>query len=144
VSEQRIERGRASSLRADARAVRDAVFVAEQGIDPALEYDGHDAAALHVVGYVGDEPVATARLRSPSTDVGKVERVAVRASHRGEGWGRRVMAAVHEAARAAGHDRLRLHAQTRVRGFYESLGYEAVGDVFQEAGTPHVAMVRDL
>ncbi|MFB6120269.1 MAG: GNAT family N-acetyltransferase [Halobacteriaceae archaeon] len=144
MSEHRIERGRGASLRADARAVREAVFVEEQGVDPELEYDDHDATALHFVGYAGEDPVAAARLRTADDGVGKVERVAVRESRRGRGWGRRLMVAVHDAARDEGYERLRLHAQTHVRGFYEALGYEAVSDTFTEAGIPHVAMVRRL
>jgi predicted GNAT family N-acyltransferase len=146
VSERRVARGEGAALRSDARSVRETVFVEEQGVDPELEYDEHDETALHVVGYDGERPVAAARLRpyDEAETVGKVERVAVCAARRGEGWGRTVMDAVHDAARGRGYDRLRLHAQTRVEGFYAALDYETVGDEFEEAGIPHVAMVRDL
>jgi predicted GNAT family N-acyltransferase len=37
-----------------------------------------------------------------------------------------------------------LHAQLTARRFYESAGYTAVGDVYEEAGIAHVTMRRRL
>jgi predicted GNAT family N-acyltransferase len=139
----RVVEATTAAERADAFAVRKAVFVEEQGVDPDLEYDEHDEAATHFVAY-GDGPVGAARLRASDPGVGKVERVAVLADHRGEGVGRAVMTAVHDAARERGFGELYLHAQTRVAGFYERLGYEVEGGEFEEAGIPHVAMRRGL
>ena len=130
--------------RADALAVRHAVFVEGQGIAEDRELDGLDDQATHVVAYDGGEPIGAARLREPEAETGKVERVAVREGRRGEGWGRRVMATVHTEARERGLTRLVLHAQTEVEGFYRRLGYRTVSDEFEEAGIPHVEMVRDL
>ncbi|WP_424019583.1 GNAT family N-acetyltransferase [Halorientalis pallida] len=130
--------------RADALAVRHAVFVEGQGIDEDRELDGLDDEAVHVVAYDDGDPIGAARLREPETGTGKVERVAVREERRGEGWGRRVMATVHTAARESGLTRLVLHAQTEVEGFYRRLGYRTVSDEFEEAGIPHVEMVRAL
>jgi len=143
--------------RDDAFAVRRAVFVDEQGVDEDIEYDDHDepgADATHFVAYTEGEPVGAARLRpadgtdpTPASDggpPGKAERVAVAADSRGEGWGRRLMNAVEARARETGFDRVTLHAQTHVRGFYERLGYEAHGEEFEEAGIPHVAMDKRL
>ncbi|SDF82703.1 GNAT family N-acetyltransferase [Halorientalis regularis] len=130
--------------RADALAVRHAVFVEGQGIAEDRELDGLDDGAVHVVAYDDGNPIGAARLREPETGTGKVERVAVREDRRGEGWGRRVMATVHTAARERGLTRLVLHAQTEVEGFYRGLGYRTVSDEFEEAGIPHVEMVRAL
>jgi predicted GNAT family N-acyltransferase len=131
---------------ADAHAVRRAVFVEEQGVPEDIEIDGLDDRASQFVAYErgSDEPVGTARLRVPKERVGKPERVAVRESHRGEGLGRQLMAAVEAAARERGCERLRLHAQTTVEGFYERLGYETTSGVFEEAGIPHVEMEKEL
>ena len=148
--------------RDDAFAVRRSVFVDEQGVAAEVEYDEYDdpeADATHFVAYADGVAVGAARLRpaNPGPDpdpdpdsapddgpTGKVERVAVAADRRGTGWGRRVMDAVEVRAREAGFERLTLHAQTRVRGFYDRLGYEAYGTEFEEAGIPHVAMDKEL
>ena len=140
---------------ADALAVRRTVFVDEQGVPPDLETDAFDDpdAATHFVAYDGDAAVGAARLRpyeGEETDDGeppmraKVERVAVRAERRGEGWGARLMDAVEAEARRSGFEGLVLHAQTPVEGFYRARGYRTVDEEFEEAGIPHVEMVRTL
>jgi len=127
-----------------ARRVRRAVFVDEQGIAAAEEWDGEDEAATHVVVTDAVAPVATARFRFRDETTVKIERVAVLADYRGEGVGRHVMGVVESRATEEGATKALLHSQERVRPFYERLGYEAVGDQFDEAGIPHRKMVKDL
>ena len=130
--------------REDAFAVRREVFVEEQGVDESLEYDAHDETATHFVAYDGDEPIGAARLREYADGVGKVERVAVRASRREGGVGRALMDTLERRADALGFDRLVLHSQTQAAGFYRDLGYERRGAAFEEAGIPHVEMRKVL
>ena len=127
-----------------ARTVRRQVFVEEQGVDEALEIDGRDADATHLLLTDGDTPVGTARLRYPDPETVKIERVAVLSSRRGEGLGRRLMERAEAHARESGATTAKLHGQQRVVPFYERLGYEPVGDPFEEAGIPHRAMVKQL
>jgi predicted GNAT family N-acyltransferase len=143
---------------ADALSVRHAVFVAEQGVPADRERDGFDAlgAALHLVARDGDRAVGAARLRAddekgePGTGGltgatrAKLERVAVLPDRRGEGVGRALTERAAAVARDHGVERVVLHAQRRVEDFYAALGYRRVGDEFEEAGIPHVRMVRDL
>jgi len=128
-----------------AHAVRRAVFIDEQGVPEDVEMDGADDEATHFVAYApeGGHAVGTARLRAVD-GVAKAERVAVHASHRGNGLGTRLMDLIETAARNRGHDEIRLHAQTGVESFYRSLGYETVGEEFEQAGIPHVEMVKRL
>lgn len=130
--------------REDAFAVRHEVFVEEQGVDEELEYDEHDPGAVHFVAYDCDEPVGAARLRELEDGLAKVERVAVLEPRRGEGIGRDLMAAVEERARGMGLEGLKLHSQSHAAGFYRDLDYEQRGEVFEEAGIPHVKMRKLL
>lgn len=130
--------------REDAYDVRFAVFVEEQGVDPDIEIDEHEEEATHFVAYADGEPVGAARLREPEDGVGKVERLAVLQSHRGDGLGRELMEAVEAEARRRGLSRLTLHGQLRVADFYEHLDYEQVSDEFEEAGIPHVEMEKSI
>jgi len=130
--------------REDAFAVRHEVFVEEQGVDEALEYDAHDETATHFVAYDGDEPIGAARLREYEDGVGKVERVAVRASRREVGIGRALMERLERRAEALGFDTLVLHSQTQAAGFYCTLDYERHGGAFEEAGISHVEMRKSL
>jgi predicted GNAT family N-acyltransferase len=124
--------------------VRRDVFVDEQGVDEAIEIDGKDPDATHVLAEIDGELVGTARLRTIGERTGKVERVAVRSAVRGSGVGRLLMDRIEEIALERDLATLELHSQTRVEGFYERLGYETVSDEFEEAGIPHVEMEKEL
>jgi predicted GNAT family N-acyltransferase len=145
-----VARARTDAERADALAVRERVFVDEQGVPMARERDGRDEEAIHLLAYDtdGDRAVGAARVRAYDTDdgipVGKLERVAVLPERRGEGLGTRLTREAERVAREEGFGRLRLAAQTHATGFYDRLGYEAVGDTFEDAGIPHRSMVKPL
>jgi len=137
--------GEWDALGADARALRQAVFVEEQGIPKELEQDAADAQALHAVAYnrLG-QPLATGRLLPAQDGVAQVGRLAVKRVLRGGGVGRQLLAALADAARARGDRALMLHAQRSAEGFYDRLGYQRRGEPFEEAGIGHVEMVRPL
>ncbi|MFI8303319.1 GNAT family N-acetyltransferase [Streptomyces sp. NPDC085927] len=135
-------------------AVRKEVFVAEQGVPEDLEYDAHDAGAVHVLALGEDgEPLGTGRLlhggaaaakTGGDTSVGSLGRLAVTRRARGLGIGAALVRGIEEAARARGLTAVDLHAQTHALGFYERLGYVAYGPEFPDAGMPHRAMRRAL
>ncbi|QSG06928.1 GNAT family N-acetyltransferase [Halapricum desulfuricans] len=128
----------------DALSVRTDVFVEEQGVPAEIEVDEHESTATHFVAYDDGAAIGTARLREPEEAIGKVERLAVRAEYRDDGVGTALMERVEAAAREREFERLRLHSQVRAAPFYASLGYERVGDQFEEAGIPHVEMRKSL
>ncbi|WP_427183437.1 GNAT family N-acetyltransferase [Bordetella bronchialis] len=124
-------------LREDAGAVRHAVFVVEQNVPPEIEMDEFDAVCVHAVAYDADGQVlGTGRLLPD----GHIGRMAVHRRARGMGVGARLLRALVEAGRSAGHRKLMLNAQTHARGFYAGQGFVVEGDEFMEAGIPHVAM----
>jgi predicted GNAT family N-acyltransferase len=132
----------------DHMRVRRTVFVQEQGVPAEIEFDQHDREdeeTLHFVAYDAFErPVGASRLRTYAPGMGKVERVAVLQTERGTGLGKQIMQVMEEAAREAGFTQLKLNAQTHAQGFYEKLGYEPYGELFEEAGIPHIAMKKTL
>jgi YbgC/YbaW family acyl-CoA thioester hydrolase len=132
-------------LGAQAQAIRQAVFVDEQGIPAALERDAADADALHALALnrLG-QPVGTGRLLAHTPGVGRIGRMAVLPVLRGAGIGAALLQALTDAARARGDRELQLHAQAGAVGFYRRLGYQPVGQPFEEAGIPHQAMARTL
>jgi len=129
---------------ADAFAVRRTVFIEGQGVSESIEMDGRDDGAIHFVIVDGDQPVGTARLRTPESETAKPERVAVLEAYREQGVGRRLMELIESEARTQGCSRAVLHAQTHVVEFYEKLGYEVTSEEFEEAGIPHVEMQKTL
>jgi predicted GNAT family N-acyltransferase len=76
--------------------------------------------------------------------VAKIGRMAVIQSVRGSGVGRAVLEALMKAARARGDHEVLLHAQTSAAPFYARSGFTPRGAEFEEAGIPHIEMVRAL
>ncbi len=140
-----IQTGDWLELGPDARNLRTEVFVQEQGIPVELEWDEADAAALHAVAYnaIG-QPIATGRLLTQQAGTGKVGRMAVKRVLRGSHVGQQLLLALLDCARARGDDEIVLNAQTSAQGFYRSIGFIARGELFDEAGIPHIEMVMRL
>ena len=134
-----------NTLGRDAARLRTAVFVREQGIPADVEADALDASARHAVLYnrLG-QPVATGRLLQQAPGVGRIGRMAVDRSVRGAQWGRVLLAALLEAARARGDTQVQLHAQCSAQGFYERAGFTVAGAPYEEAGLAHVLMTQAL
>lgn len=120
-----------------ATLVRRCVFIEEQGIPEALEWDAEDACSLHALASAGDgQPVGTARLLAD----GHIGRVAVLPSWRHAGVGSALVARLVDEAHRRGHAMVQLNAQVTVLDFYARLGFVAHGPVFDDAGIPHRAM----
>ena len=122
------------------KAVRRTVFVEEQGVPEAEEWDGQDNASRHFIAEDSTgRAVGTARLM-PS---GQIGRMAVLKHVRGTGIGARLLAAAVDAACQGGYGRIFLHSQTQAAGFYERAGFRPAGEAFMEAGIEHRLMELD-
>lgn len=140
-----IRRGAWAQLGEAARQIRTEVFVQEQQIPLELEWDEDDATALHAVAYnrLG-MPVATGRLLQHGPDVARIGRMAVTRVLRGSGLGRDILQSLLQAAAQRGDRSVLLHAQRSAEAFYRQLGFQPQGAPFEEAGIPHIEMVRAL
>ncbi|KYF81393.1 hypothetical protein BE11_00610 [Sorangium cellulosum] len=130
-----------SPLYAGALRLRHEVFVVEQAVPADIEVDALDEGAQHHVVLEGEEVVATMRI-VPYGDALKVGRVAVRKDLRGAGLGRRLLEEAIRIGEAQGARALVLDAQVVAAPFYRKLGFIEEGPIFDEAGIPHVRMVR--
>ena len=131
------------ALADDARAVRSEVFLQEQAIPVEMEWDEEDGRALHAVVCNGlGMPVATGRLIQAAPGIGRIGRMAVTRVLRGQGLGLEVLLALLQASQARGDREVMLHAQRSAEGFYRQQGFAARGEPFDEAGIPHIEMVR--
>lgn len=125
----------------DLRRLRETVFVLEQNVPAALEWDGSDPACHHVIARDdAGAPIGTGRL-TPDHRIG---RMAVLHEWRGRGVGDALLRALLEQARALGWPRVSLHAQVSAEGFYARHGFVPLGGRFSEAGIEHQAMQRAL
>lgn len=129
---------------ATCRLLRRKVFIEEQGVSEADEVDDQDGVAIHLLATDGATPVGSARLLRLG-ETGKIGRVCVLASHRGQGIGAALIrAAVAEFRNLAGVTKVKLGAQTHAIGFYEGLGFTAYGPDYDDAGIAHRDMALDL
>jgi YbgC/YbaW family acyl-CoA thioester hydrolase len=141
----RIETGDWLGLGEHSMRLRTAVFAQEQGISQALMGDADDAAAIHAVSINGvGQIVACGRLVKRSGGVGQIGRVAVHRALRGGGIGLMLLQALENAAREHGVKEIMLHAQRRAEGFYQRAGYAPFGDIFEDAGMPHIGFRKSL
>lgn len=125
------------------------VFVVEQDC-PYPDLDGKDLRAWHVWGEKepvakGSAAVAYARILAPGVSYAEpsIGRVATRRDQRGKGIGKELMRRSIEVAEQTwpGQD-IRISAQCYLEGWYEELGFVAVGSPYLEDDIPHIQMVK--
>lgn len=136
---------------AAALAIREVVFIEEQQVPREIERDDEDPTAYHLLANVGGHAVGTGRLVECDTPPegeegrwGRIGRMAVLVANRKGGVGARLLQALEEEARRRGLDGIVLHSQVYAHGFYQRMGYEEHGPIFEEAGIPHMEMRKRL
>ncbi|MFH6783625.1 MULTISPECIES: GNAT family N-acetyltransferase [Methylobacterium] len=102
-------------------AIRSVAFLAEQACPLEEEFDGNDLSSTHLLGYVGDEPAASLRIRC-FADFAKVERLAVRPEYRNSRMAFVIVRAAHELCRKKGYVKVYGHAQKRLMPFWRRAG----------------------
>ena len=128
-----------------AQAIREQVFVVEQGIPRELEHDGWDDASLHVLALHDGTPAATGRLTIGSDREGVLARIAVLPAYRGQRLGKRVVQRLEALARREGLATVSLKPHHYLEDFYAGLGYVTVPGSFTTAGPhPLITMTKSL
>jgi len=125
--------------------LRQEVFGVEQSC-AYLDLDGRDQYALHLTGQdAHGQLVAYLRIvepgkRFPEPSIG---RVVTSPQVRRAGLGKMLMVeGLRKAAEVYPGQPNRISAQQYLERFYNSFGYERVGEVYDEDGIPHVEMAR--
>ena len=122
--------------------IRELVFVVEQEVDAAEEYDEFEDSSVHFLAKVEGTPVGTARWRFTKNGV-KMERFAVLKVARGKGVGQALVAAVlgdiDQHPDTNGKKKY-LHAQIHAMPLYAKFGFQVVGDQFEECAILHYKM----
>lgn len=134
-----------SEIYLDAVRIRQKVFVQEQKVPANLEIDSDEAYAVHFVLYIDDQkPAATVRLLPLDDTTIKLQRMAVLKELRGKNLGAAIIKEAESFAKQQGFTTIKLGAQLTAKNFYQKLGYYAYGEVFQDAGIPHIQMKKEL
>ncbi|MDE2387752.1 MAG: GNAT family N-acetyltransferase [Betaproteobacteria bacterium] len=118
------------------RAIRTAVFIHEQHVPEALEWDEFDVISVHLLACDAGQPVGTARLLPD----GHIGRMAVLKEWRDQGIGSAMLRKLLQEMMRRHQQKAWLNAQTSAVPFYEKFGFRVLGKEFMEAGIPHVKM----
>ena len=127
--------------RTDAFLVRQEVFIHEQGVPAELELDEYDPLAAHALAYRDGHCIGTGRLVDLGDGQSQIGRMAVLAQFRGTGTGEQILEKLVQLASSQEVKSIILHSQVAAIPFYEKLGFEAQGPIYDEAGIPHRNMI---
>lgn len=122
--------------------IREKVYIDEQQIDRADEFDEHEDISRHFVAYAGGSPCGAARWRFTS-DGAKLERFAVLPEFRRKGIGAALVAAVIDDIRSRPEYKgqlLYLNAQESAMPLYAKFDFTPVGKPFMECDIKHYRM----
>ncbi|NKL96726.1 GNAT family N-acetyltransferase [Rhizobium leguminosarum] len=128
-----------STLCNEAFRLRRAIFVHEQKVPEAEEFDADDLDAHHLVAVTAGEVSGTLRVIYAEDHV-KIGRVAVAGQWRGQGIAAAMIERAIDLHRTARDNRFYLTAQADKLPLYERFGFVAYGAEFPDGGMPHLAM----
>ena len=120
-------------------SIREEVFVEETEIEEEEEYDGMDHLSTHFIAFWEEEAAATARLyRIPGSGKMRIARLAVRKAFRKKGVGTALL--THLLTKIPKGETVVIHSLIATIPFFEKIGFQVLGETFEEAGLPHVEM----
>lgn len=124
--------------------VRQAVFVVEQNC-PYLDADDKDQDCYHVLGYDKEDLVAYSRIVPKGISYVNsvaIGRILTTEKGRGRGIGKiLVQQSIEETIRLFPTEKITISAQCYLIKFYESFGFQIVGEEYLEDDIPHIKMV---
>ncbi|WP_247233911.1 GNAT family N-acetyltransferase [Telluribacter sp. SYSU D00476] len=124
--------------------LRSEVFVVEQTC-PFLDIDNKDQPCHHLMGWTPEgELAAYTRLVPPGLSYEEVSigRVVSSPQYRRYGIGRELMQkSIESIGQLYGQVPIRIGAQLYLKKFYESFGFEQVGEMYLEDDIEHIQML---
>jgi len=122
-------------------ALRSEVFVVGQQC-PYQDVDYKDQEAMHLLAYEETKLVACLRILAHAENhTMSIGRVAALQASRGKGYGKQIVAAALDYLNTNhSEENIVISAQHYLLKFYSSLGFNAVGDIYDEDGIPHIRM----
>lgn len=127
--------------------LRSEVFVVEQNC-VFLDMDDKDQQCHHLLGYKGDLLAAYTRIVPTGISYdsyASIGRVVTSPQARGEGRGKELMEeSIKRLHGLYGIVPIKIGAQLYLKKFYESLGFQQCGEVYDEDGIDHIPMLRNV
>ena len=124
--------------------LRSEIFVVEQNC-VFLDADDKDQQCYHLAAWHDGNLVAYARLVPPgiSYTEASIGRVITNKAYRGSGAGRQLLHnAILQCTLIFGEKTIKIGAQLYLKKFYESFGFQQVGQNYMEDGIEHLHMMK--
>jgi predicted GNAT family N-acyltransferase len=125
----------------DAFWVRQEVFILEQRVPAELELDEFDPSAAHALAHLNGRCIGTGRLVDLGAKQAQIGRMAVLTQFRNQGIGRKILEKLIDLAKFQGAETIVLHSQVAAIPFYQKLGFQSQGPIYDEAGIAHRNMI---
>jgi predicted GNAT family N-acyltransferase len=130
-----------SAKQAQLKAVRSKVFIEEQHVPLYIEWDEHDADAVHLLALdATGQAIGCARVLKK----GRIGRMAVLPEWRGKGLGLALLEAAIAVCQSLGMQSVAISSQTHAIAFYQKAGFEVTSDAYIDANIWHVDMQRAI
>lgn len=123
------------------KAIRTAVFIKEQGVPEEMEWDEHDTTCRHALALsLNGDAIGCGRMFSN----GHIGRISVLPEWRGKMVGTAIMEAFLNYADGHDYPQVDVDAQVQAKPFYHRFDFVERGEVFMDAGIPHIKMLLKL
>jgi ribosomal protein S18 acetylase RimI-like enzyme len=99
---------------------------------------------LLMAAYEDDQMLGCCMLVEEAPGTVRLRQMAVMNDLQGKGIGKALMQFAENLARDRGFKKITMHARKNALGFYEKMGYQTIGEEFQEITIPHYVMEKDL
>lgn len=99
---------------------------------------------IHIGCFEDDHLEGCCLLTQTDPSTVRLRQMVVISGLQGKGIGRVLLQFAENIARDRGYKKILMHARKSAVGFYEKLGYNVVGDEFEEVTIPHYVMEKKL
>jgi predicted GNAT family N-acyltransferase len=125
-------------------ALRDDILRRPLGLVFTPEQLGAESKDMHLACYRDGTLVGCLILTPVDPATVKMRQVAIAEELQGKGVGRALVERSEEVAREQGFETMVLSARETAVPFYERLGYDRIGERFEEVTIPHWKMMKRL
>jgi len=109
-----------------------------------IETDEWENSSTYYLAIDGEKVLGTARWRLIDNQTAKIERVAVLKEARSQGIGIELMRYILTEIHANSNiQTIKLGSQNSAIPFYETLGFQVIGEEYLDAGIPHHFMLKN-
>ncbi|MCC7439274.1 MAG: GNAT family N-acetyltransferase [Armatimonadetes bacterium] len=125
-------------------ALRDDILRRPLGLTFTPESLAGEASEIHIACYSSNQLVGCLILAPLGNGELKMRQVAVADLAQGQGIGKAMVEFSENFARNNGFSSISMHARETAVPFYLKLGYEVIGERFEEVSIPHFKMTKGM